>query len=158
MSDGEIVELTPHQRAFRRSEGPGEETDRDRDERDHWRGVIDFDDLEWRRCPYSRAKAYCYQQAGQPAVHAGVAAAPGPGGALARLLSSPVDSGVRPQLWAATDPEARKLDFYGPRFGLRGALRRLPMRGEAGSDALARRLWEVTEEVTGLRYDTPPAR
>lgn len=41
---------------------------------------------------------------------------------------------------------------------LRGGLRLLPMCGDAGSDALARRLWDVTETITGLRYDAPPAR
>lgn len=143
----------------------------------HLTGAIDLDDLDWRERPYNGGKAYSDSKlanllfarelqsrldaAGAAALslaaHPGMTATGrqrpvGIGGALARLLFSPVEAGVRPQLRAATDPAAEKLDFYGPRFGLRGAPRRTRMRGAAGSDALARGLWAVTEEVTGFRY------
>ncbi len=149
----------------------------------HLTGAIDLDDLDWRKRPYNGSKAYSDSKlanllfarelqsrldaAGASALslaaHPGMTATGsqppvGIGGALARLLSSSVEAGARPQLRAATDPAAEKLDFYGPRFGLRGAPRRIRMRGEAGSDALARRLWDVTAEITDFRYAHRPAR
>ena len=75
---------------------------------------------------------------------------------LSRLLASSVDVGVRPQLRAATDPAAGRLDFYGPRFGIYGSARRIsPVPGPATSDSLAERLWSVTEEITRFRYPAP---
>ncbi len=144
-------------------------------------GVIDFGDLDWRGRPYSRGKAYGDSKlanllfarelqgrldaAGAAALslaaHPGLTGTErqqsvGIGGRLARLLAATVDVGVHPQLRAATDPSAGKLDFFGPRFGLRGPARRIPVRGPARSDDLARRLWRVTEEVTGFRYAAAP--
>ncbi len=146
-------------------------------------GVIDFDDLDWSRRPYSRSKAYGdsklanllfarelqrrFDAAGAAALslaaHPGLTGTErqqsvGIGGRLARLLAAPIHVGVRPQLRAATDPSAGKLDFFGPRFGLRGPARRIPVRGPARSDDLARRLWKVTAKVTGFRYPTAARR
>ncbi len=140
-------------------------------------GVIDFGDLDWRGRPYSRGKSYGdsklanllfarelqgrFDDVGAAALslaaHPGLTGTErqqsvGIGGRLARLLAAPVGVGVRPQLRAATDPSAGKLDFFGPRLGLRGPARRIPVRGPARSDDLARRLWRVTEKVTGFRY------
>ncbi|MDE0475323.1 MAG: SDR family NAD(P)-dependent oxidoreductase [Gammaproteobacteria bacterium] len=144
----------------------------------HLTGAIDLEDLDWRARPYNGAKAYADSKmasllfmrelqarldaAGAAvlsvAAHPGMTATgprrpAGIGRVFDRLLFSRVDAGVRPQLRAATDPAAKKLDFYGPRFGLRGAPRRIRVRGAAGSGVLARRLWKVTEEVTGFRYE-----
>lgn len=147
-------------------------------------GVIDFDDLDWRRRPYSRTKSYGdsklanllfmrelqkrFDLAGATALslaaHPGLSGTErqqtiGIGGVLARALASPVVVGVRPQLRAVTDPAASKLDLYGPRFGIRGPACRVPIHGPARSDALAERLWSVTEEITGFRYPAlPPTR
>lgn len=146
-------------------------------------GVIEFDDVDWRKRPYSRTKSYGdsklanllfmrelqkrFDAIGATALslaaHPGLTGTErqqtiGIGGTLARVLASPVEVGVRPQLRAATDPAADKLDFYGPRFGLRGPASRIPVRGLAGSDALAKRLWSVTEGITGFRYPDLPNR
>lgn len=148
----------------------------------HLTGAIDLDDLDWRERPYNGGRAYSDSKlanllfarelqrrldatgaaALSLAAHPGMTATGreqpvGIGGSLVRLLFSNVDAGVRPQLRAATDPAATKLDFYGPRFGLRGLPRAIRVRGAAGSNALARRLWVATEEVTGFRYEARPA-
>ena len=146
-----------------------------------WRlGTIDFDDLDWRKRPYSRGKSYgdsklanllfvrtlqsrldtAGAEALALAAHPGLTGterqqSTGLGGRFARHLASPVDSGVRPQLRAATDPAAGKRDFYGPRFGLRGPACRISIGVKATDDALAERLWEVTENITGVRYPVP---
>ena len=148
----------------------------------HLTAAIDPDDLEWRKRPYKSGRAYSDSKLANLlfawelqrrldstgaavlslAAHPGMTATgrnqpAGIAGAFARLLFSNVDAGVRPQLRAATDPAAAKLDFYGPRFGLRGSPRTIRVRGAAGSDVLARRLWAATEEVTGFRYQAHPA-
>lgn len=106
-------------------------------------GAIDFDDLDWRRRPHRRVQAYAdgklanllfmralqgrFEAAGAEAQS--LAAHPGltgtkrqqsiaAGGLLARFAASPVETGVAPQLRAATDPAAGKRDYYGPRFGI----------------------------------------
>lgn len=144
-------------------------------------GTIDFDDLDWRKRPYSRrsygdsklanllfmcALQKRFDTAGAAALslaaHPGLAGTErqqsiGIGGLFIRLIAAPVDRGVRPQLRAATDPAAAKLDFYGPRFGLRGPACRISIGGKAADDALAEKLWSVTEEITGVRYPAAPA-
>jgi NAD(P)-dependent dehydrogenase (short-subunit alcohol dehydrogenase family) len=144
-------------------------------------GAIDLDDLDWRKRPYLPVKSYGasklanllftwelqkrFDRAGATALslaaHPGLTGTErqqsrGKGGMLARHLASSVDVGVCPQLRAATDPGAGKLDFYGPRFGIYGTARRISVvEGPATSDALAGRLWSVTEEITGFRYPHP---
>lgn len=144
-------------------------------------GTIDFDDLDWRKRPYHPVRSYSdsklanllftrelqrqLDNAGATALslaaHPGLTRterqkASGMGGMLSRLLASSVEVGVAPQLRAATDPTADKLDFYGPRFGIYGSARRIsPVPGPATSDPLAQRLWRVTEEVTRFRYPAP---
>lgn len=140
-------------------------------------GVIDFDDLDWRKRPYSRTKSYGdsklanllftrelqkrFDAAGATALslaaHPGLTGTErqqtvGVGGIFSRLLATPVSIGVCPQLRAATDPSVGKLDFYGPRFGIRGYVRRITIRGQARSDDLAVQLWKITEQITGMRY------
>lgn len=140
-------------------------------------GTIDFDDLDWRKRPYRRTKSYGdsklanllfmrelqkrFDAAGASALslaaHPGLTGTErqqsiGAGGVLSRLLASSVEVGVGPQLRAATDPTAEKLDFYGPRFGIWGPASRIPIRKKARDAALARRLWKVTEDITEVRY------
>lgn len=74
------------------------------------------------------------------------------------LLNTPA-KGAWPALQAATDPEAVAGGYYGPR-GIRGA------RGDSGltprsktaqDPESARRLWEVSVEMTGIDPELPPA-
>jgi NAD(P)-dependent dehydrogenase (short-subunit alcohol dehydrogenase family) len=67
------------------------------------------------------------------------------------LLTQPAAVGARPMLRALTDPTARGGEFYGPRFLVRGATPVVETPSRAARDAgAARRLWTLSEELTGL--------
>jgi NAD(P)-dependent dehydrogenase (short-subunit alcohol dehydrogenase family) len=71
-----------------------------------------------------------------------------------RLVAQPAERGVLPILYAATAPGVEGGEYYGPDG--RGELRGFPKRVEAipaaYDAALASRLWEASEELTGVRY------
>ncbi len=80
-------------------------------------------------------------------------------GMLNRVFAQSAAMGALPTLYAATAPEAHGGDFIGP-DGLGGARGYpVPQRSNARSydPALARRLWEVSERLTGVRYAFPAA-
>ena len=62
------------------------------------------------------------------------------------------DRGALPQLRAATDPNARGGEFYGPRFVNSGPAVRLPVL-RPGNDKAIATLWEVSEHETGVALD-----
>jgi NAD(P)-dependent dehydrogenase (short-subunit alcohol dehydrogenase family) len=70
------------------------------------------------------------------------------------LFQSPAQ-GALPTLFAATSPDARPGDYFGPRgiSEIRGApaLARIPARAE--DLGAAARLWDVSEQLTGVRFD-----
>ncbi|WP_372697298.1 oxidoreductase [Arthrobacter sp. JSM 101049] len=68
--------------------------------------------------------------------------------------------GARPTLRAATDPAARGGDYFGPGGlgGLRGAPRIARASTAAGDPVAARRLWELSEELTQVSYLDSPTR
>ena len=61
--------------------------------------------------------------------------------------------GALPQLRAATDPEAKGGEFYGPMFVNNGAPVRKPIFRRLGMDKAIAKLWEVSERETGLTID-----
>ncbi|WP_353810328.1 oxidoreductase [Agromyces sp. SYSU T00194] len=65
-----------------------------------------------------------------------------------------VDRGALPQLRAATDPEARGGEFYGPRFMNTGRAVRLPVLRPGREEAI-RVLWEASERLTGVPLEVP---
>ena len=71
-----------------------------------------------------------------------------------RLLGQSAEAGARPLLLAATSPQARGGDYWGPRglFELRGAPKRVGSTRQARDEAAAARLWELGENLTGVRY------
>jgi NAD(P)-dependent dehydrogenase (short-subunit alcohol dehydrogenase family) len=85
------------------------------------------------------------------------------GGFLPRLFHraatstgmSPED-GARPQLRAATDPDAKGGELYAPRFVNTGAPVRRPILRRVGMTRAIDRLWEVSERETGLRIEVRP--
>ena len=138
-------------------------------------GEICFDDMAWRRREYHRIKTYGdsklanllftrslqrrFEEAGCDAIS--VAAHPGLtgterqqsigiGGWFTKVIASPVEIGVAPQLRAATDPNVKKCEYYGPRFGLRGAPVPEKLKGDAVDDVLAEELWQFTDELFSL--------
>jgi NAD(P)-dependent dehydrogenase (short-subunit alcohol dehydrogenase family) len=63
------------------------------------------------------------------------------------------EAGARPQLRAATDPDAKGGDFWAPRFFNNGPPVRRPILRRIGLDTAIARLWEVSERETGLTID-----
>jgi len=108
------------------------------------------------------------------AVHPGVSntnlfqAGPGQGGGLAAkiipffiaLTAQSSAQGALPTLYGATSPEARAGHFYGPDGWrqMRGYPVEVRAQAQAYDEALAGRLWDVSETLTGVRYELPPAR
>jgi len=72
-----------------------------------------------------------------------------------RVLAQSADMGALPTLYAATYPGLEGGLLIGP-GGLaeqRGHPKPVPPRGQARDEAVATRLWEVSEQLTGLHYD-----
>lgn len=70
------------------------------------------------------------------------------------LVTQPVEQGALPQLRAATDPDVRGGQFFGP-AGLaetRGAVAEARLSREAADPRVGQRLWEAAQRLTGVRY------
>lgn len=64
------------------------------------------------------------------------------------------DAGAWPTVRAATDPDAVSGTFYGPSFGtLRGRPAPLAPVASSASPEFGAQLWQLAEELTGLRFD-----
>ncbi len=71
-----------------------------------------------------------------------------------RVLAQSDQQGAWPQLYAATMPDVQGGDYYGPHlFDLRGHPKKASTTRHARSLGDARRLWEVSEDLTGVHYD-----
>ncbi|WP_055591148.1 SDR family oxidoreductase [Peterkaempfera griseoplana] len=81
----------------------------------------------------------------------------GLGGLLMALpgMSQQPDRGALPTLYAATSPDATAGGYYGPDgvFGLTGGPAPAGSRRTADDEQVAARLWEVSEQLTHVRYD-----
>ena len=76
-----------------------------------------------------------------------------------RLLAQSAAQGAWPTLYAATMPDVRHDDYWGPGlFELRGHPRRVDRAATARDDLVAHRLWQVSETLTGVTYDALPVR
>jgi hypothetical protein len=62
--------------------------------------------------------------------------------------------GALPTLYAATAPDVRGGDYYGPGGwqGVRGYPTKVRSSDRSYDTAVAARLWTVSEELTGVRY------
>ena len=145
-------------------------------------GEIRFDDMDWHKRKYSPVKAYGdsklanqlfmhvlqsrFDAAGVDALsiaaHPGLARTErhktrdGLAGWLIRLLAAPTETGIAPFLRAATGPGVGKRDFFGPRFGIRGQAWKSPIKPPVDEET-AEKLWQYTEELTGVRFEVPDA-
>jgi NAD(P)-dependent dehydrogenase (short-subunit alcohol dehydrogenase family) len=143
------------------------------------RARINFDDLQSERS-YNRAAAYSQSKlanlmftyelhrrlSGAATTTIAVAAHPGladteltrhssaASAALARLISQKPAMGALPVLRAATDPGVLGGQYYGPRglFGTRGYPELARSSGQSRDTAIGRRLWTVSEELTGVTF------
>ncbi|MFJ7131050.1 oxidoreductase [Streptomyces sp. NPDC098101] len=70
------------------------------------------------------------------------------------LLAQRPERGALPQLYAAADPEVKGGEFIGPDgpAELRGAPTRVRISDAAADPETGRRLWELSERLTGVRF------
>jgi NAD(P)-dependent dehydrogenase (short-subunit alcohol dehydrogenase family) len=145
------------------------------------RAAIHFDDLQWEHS-YSRVGAYgqsklanllfTYELQRRLASHGTtIAAAAHPGGSNTELMRNMppllrggvavvaplfqgADMGALPTLRAATDPAVLGGQYYGPDgFGQQRGYPKVVASSDQSHDAaLQRRLWAVSEELTGVVY------
>ncbi|MGW6936879.1 oxidoreductase [Lentzea sp. NPDC054927] len=153
----------------------------------HQYGRIDFDDPNWERRPYSYRGSYGQSKLAnilfarelerRSSDVTSIAAHPGItvtdltdnmasahnslflrlGGKISHLFSQSVEMGALPQLYAATSPDARGGQYYGPDSfnGMRGYPAVARMTAAARDDLAANRLWELTIKLTGIAPDLP---
>jgi NAD(P)-dependent dehydrogenase (short-subunit alcohol dehydrogenase family) len=77
---------------------------------------------------------------------------------LTPFLWQEIDEGILPALYAATSPQAEGGAFYGPRGiyeAAGGGVKAAKVPARARSDADCRRLWEISEQLTGVSYPKP---
>ena len=79
---------------------------------------------------------------------------PAASAALARLISQTAAMGALPILRAATDPSVLGGQYYGPArlLGTRGYPKPAHSSGQSHDTAIQRRLWTVSEELTGVTF------
>jgi hypothetical protein len=131
---------------------------------------INFEDLQWEKS-YAPWKAYCQSKL-STAAHPGYArtslqtSGPGKpqniGQKLLRRMhpvaewigSQDAAHGALPTLRAGTAPDAGHSSYYAPArfFHLKGDPVLIPMPEPARDAAAARRLWELSEQLTGVRF------
>ncbi len=73
---------------------------------------------------------------------------------LNRVMAQSDEMGALPQLYAATMPDVAAGDYFGPDgpFEQRGHPKRVGSTAASRDAAAARRLWEASEELTGVTY------
>ncbi|MEU7019571.1 SDR family NAD(P)-dependent oxidoreductase [Streptomyces sp. NPDC046203] len=74
---------------------------------------------------------------------------------LRPLFAQSPEAGALPQLYAATAPDVESGAFFGPDGPgeLRGAPKRVALAPAATDAEMGRRLWELSERLTGVRYE-----
>jgi NAD(P)-dependent dehydrogenase (short-subunit alcohol dehydrogenase family) len=71
-----------------------------------------------------------------------------------KMTTQPADMGALPTLRAATDPSARGGQYYGPDGlgGWKGHPKIVQSSAQSRNQDIQRRLWAVSEELTGVKY------
>jgi NAD(P)-dependent dehydrogenase (short-subunit alcohol dehydrogenase family) len=145
----------------------------------HKWGQIDFDDLQWERKKYKKAASYGQsklanllftyelQRRLEAAGAETIAVAAHPGWTATNLQRSsgffkamnPLFAmkpwqGALPTLYAATAEDVSGGEYYGPGglTGMRGWPKRVGSNPASQDVQVAGRLWEVSEELSGVRY------
>jgi len=75
-------------------------------------------------------------------------------GVVVRLLGQSAEQGALPSLYAATALEAQPGGYYGPDgwFEMKGQVQPAMISQQAGDAELARKLWDVSGELTGVTW------
>jgi len=70
------------------------------------------------------------------------------------LFSQKPEMGALPTLYAAIAPDVAGGDYFGPRGWqeIRGYPKRVPSNARSHDTAVAARLWDVSEELTGVKF------
>jgi NAD(P)-dependent dehydrogenase (short-subunit alcohol dehydrogenase family) len=149
----------------------------------HQIGDINFDDLNWeRRYPAMRAYGqsklanllFTYelqrrltaggQQTLAVAAHPGWTATnlqqhAGAFQLLNPILAQTTDMGALPTLYAAIAPDVRGGEYFGPGglWEMRGYPKKVASNARSQDEALAHRLWKVSEELTQVTYQLEAA-
>jgi NAD(P)-dependent dehydrogenase (short-subunit alcohol dehydrogenase family) len=73
---------------------------------------------------------------------------------LGSFLSHSAAAGALPTLFAATSPQAASNGYYGPNgfYELKGTVAPAKIFPQAKDEAVARKLWEVSEQLTGAEW------
>lgn len=76
---------------------------------------------------------------------------------ISRVIGQQPPMGALPTLRAAIAPDVKPGDYYGPGglMEMRGYPVRVPSSAAAKNIELARRLWDVSEEMTEIGYAWP---
>lgn len=76
----------------------------------------------------------------------------------APMMWQEIDDGILPALYAAVTPQAEGGAFYGPRGfyeAAGGGVTAAKIPARAANDADCKRLWEISERLTGVSYPSP---
>lgn len=146
----------------------------------HNYGKIDFDDLNWEKRKYQKMKAYAdskianlyftneLQRRLEAADIQALATAAHPGWTATELqrhaglfrflnpiFSQHITMGALPTLCAAVAEDVEGCDYFGPDGWreMKGYPKVVTPNRLSQDDAIAKRLWEVSEELTGVRYN-----
>ncbi|MEU5840751.1 oxidoreductase [Rhodococcus sp. NPDC047139] len=73
------------------------------------------------------------------------------------IIGQSAQAGALPTLYAATSPDAEPGGFYGPDrlFESRGHPKRVQSNSRSHDEMLARRLWELSEQLCSVEYSIP---
>ncbi len=76
-------------------------------------------------------------------------------GLLNRLFSQSAEMGALPSLYAATAPGVQGGDYFGPGgfAEMWGPPRKVSSSARSHDASAAARLWEISEDATGIRFD-----
>jgi hypothetical protein len=74
---------------------------------------------------------------------------------LNRVMSQSAEMGALPSLYAATAPDVRGGEYFGPSgfAELWGPPRKVASSRRSHDTDAAARLWDVSEDATGIRFD-----
>ena len=74
---------------------------------------------------------------------------------LSPFVTHPVADGALPQIRAAVDPDVKPASYYGPKgFNeMKGAPVVVKSNSASHNEENAKRLWEVSEKLTGVTFD-----
>ena len=162
----DLIIKTPHSRIVNVSSGA------------HRYGNIDFEDLTWEKRKYKPWRAYGDSKIANlyftfelqkklensdvtvTAAHPGWTATElqrhsGMVDYLNRFFAMPIEQGALPTLRAATDEDVHNGDYFGPDGFMewRGYPKKVDTNKLAKDETIAKKLWDVSEELTDVHYN-----